>query len=252
MPNIVITEYNGIRMAYRLGSVDEQVICDTIVDDIFFKGTPEYVPKSDDILIDVGAHIGAFSILAATRVPYGRIYAIEPSQESFELLEQNVQLNRCSNIIPIKKALHDRKGEIKLFHDIELGNWGHSIVKEFSTEGEMVQCDTLERFFVENRIQVCNFIKFNCEGAEFSILLSAPIATLKKIENILILYHCDLETKYGLDELAQHLKKANFILVKRFQFGERGWIIGHRNLLRHVLLSTKHRIKKLIDFRRWS
>lgn len=244
--DIEISDWRGIQMAYRKGSVDEQVIKDTIYDDIFFKGVPEYVSKPNDVIIDVGAHIGAFSVMAAMRIPKGRVYSIEPSQKSYELLLQNIGLNQLGTITPIKSALFDRKGEIKLFHDVEQGNWGHSIIKEFSLEGEIVQCDTLQNFFADNDIRKCDFMKFNCEGAEFCILLSTPIETLKKVSVILILYHCDIEKKYTLNELTSHLKKADFIIIKRFQFGDRGWIIGHRNLFLHIILSLKHWIKKLV------
>jgi FkbM family methyltransferase len=243
---IKTSQWGGIKMAYRQGSVDEQVIRETIEDDMFFKGAPEYVIKQNDTIIDVGAHIGAFSVLAAKRIPNGKIYAIEPSQESYTILEQNIRMNGFSNIICFKRALYDRKGEIKLFYDNQHGNWGHSIVKEFSSEGEIVQCDTLQNFFADNDIKACGFMKFNCEGAEFSILLSTPFETLKKISVILILYHCDIEKKYSLSELTSHLRKADFIIVKRFQFGDRGWMVAHRSFLRHLILSTKHAIKRLL------
>ena len=65
MSIIQIKEHSTFRMAFRAGSVDEQVIKDTFVDDMFFKGVPEYSPKGDDVIIDVGAHIGAFTVQAA-------------------------------------------------------------------------------------------------------------------------------------------------------------------------------------------
>ncbi len=246
MTDTNISEYGGITMVYRANSVDENVIKDTLNDDIFYKGAPEYVPKKNDVIIDVGAHIGAFSVLASKRSPNARIYAIEPALESYQLLEQNIKLNKCDNVIPTKKALHNQRGEVKLFHDIEHGNWGHSIVKEFSPEGEIVHCETLEDFIKENKIDQCDFIKFNCEGAEFGIILSTSIETLKRIKTMLILYHCDLVKNHDLNELTTHLRKANFLIVKRFQFGERGWLIVHRNFLRHILLNTKHLIKRIL------
>lgn len=45
----------------------------------------------DSVVIDVGAHIGAFSVLAAARG--ARVVALEPVQENFQLLEENLRLN---------------------------------------------------------------------------------------------------------------------------------------------------------------
>jgi len=246
MSEIQISDYKGIKIAYRSNTVDENVIHDTINDDLFFKGVPEYVRKDDDVIIDVGAHIGAFSLLAATYVPNGRIYAIEPSVESFQLLQKNIKLNNLTNVEPINFALYTRTGEIMLYHDIDHGNWGHSIVKEFSPKGEMVSCDTLENFFTSKNLSKCDFIKFNCEGAEFGIILSTPLEILKKIDTMLILYHSDLEKNFKLKDLISHLRNADFLIVKRFQYGERGWVIAHRSLLRHFKLSVKHFIKNIL------
>ncbi|HMG93399.1 MAG TPA: FkbM family methyltransferase [Chryseolinea sp.] len=233
-------------MAFREGSVDEQVIKDTLEADIFFKGVPEYSPKEDDVVIDVGAHIGAFSVQAARRIFRSKIYAIEPSDESYELLLKNIAFNECENVFPFKIGLSDQTGQVRLFHDVENGNWGHSIVKEFSDEYEEIDCDTLGNFLATNGIQKCNFIKFNCEGAEFKVILSTPIEVMRKIETMLILYHSDLETKYSLNELISHLKAAEFLISKRFQFGDRGWIVAHRSITRHCYLKVKHWIKNTL------
>jgi FkbM family methyltransferase len=246
MSIIQTKEHNTFTMAFRAGSVDEQVIKDTLHDDMFFKGVPEYLPKKNDVIIDVGAHIGAFAVQAATRISRSTIYAIEPSDESYELLKKNIVLNKCENVFPFKIGLNDKPGRVRLFHDVEHGNWGHSIVKQFSDEYEEINCDTLANFLATNGIQKCNFIKFNCEGAEFKILLSTPIEVMRKIETMLILYHSDLERKYSLNELISHLKAAEFLISKRFQFGERGWIVAHRSITRLYYLSAKHWIKNIL------
>ena len=246
MSEIKITEYSRLKMAHRANSVDEQVLKDTLDDDIFFKGVPEYVPDTGDTIVDVGAHIGAFSLLAAARTPGGKIFAIEPSNESYNLLVENIRLNGYDNIKAFKIGLNEMAGEVKLFHDIETGNWGHSIVKEFSAKGEIIKCDTLTNFLNVNGITKCDFIKFNCEGAEFKILLTTPEKVLRKIGAILVLYHCDLETNFHLEQLTSHLRKAGFLVVYRFQFGERGWIVGHRDVMKYYFYKLKHWIKEII------
>src|SRR5262245_17130708 len=83
---------------FRPGSADENVINESFENDIFFRGTPEYRIKPDHIIMDVGAHIGCFSLLAAGRTPNGKIYAFEPSAETYQVLQQNVRANQLSNI----------------------------------------------------------------------------------------------------------------------------------------------------------
>ncbi len=50
------------------------------------------------ILIDVGAHIGYWTLLAASNCPGMRIISFEPAQNTFQLLERNVRLNGFKNI----------------------------------------------------------------------------------------------------------------------------------------------------------
>ncbi|HIH44213.1 MAG TPA: FkbM family methyltransferase [Candidatus Methanoperedenaceae archaeon] len=57
--------------------------------------------KSGETLLDVGAHIGAFTLRAAKQVGVGgKIVAFEPEPGNFKLLQKNIEINRYSNVIP--------------------------------------------------------------------------------------------------------------------------------------------------------
>lgn len=82
--HLSIGEYGAFTVAYRQGTADEDALDDSLEHDIFFPGMPEYKPQPADIIIDVGAHIGAFSLLAASKVARGRVFAIEASNETYK------------------------------------------------------------------------------------------------------------------------------------------------------------------------
>jgi hypothetical protein len=88
--NLGITSLGRLEVAYRKGTADEAVLAHSSDYDIFFTGTPEYQPAEDHVIIDVGAHIGTFSLRAGSMVPKGKVYAIEPCEDSFTLLRINV------------------------------------------------------------------------------------------------------------------------------------------------------------------
>jgi hypothetical protein len=160
-----------------------------------------------------------------------------------------VEINKITNIKIFKSALSDHVGETKLFYDLENGNWGHSITRNFSSEGEIVKMDTLANFFQINNIKKCDFIKFNCEGAEFGILLSCPIEVLKKVKNMLVLYHLDLISNYTLEELIKHLQSAGFYTeIRQKSYDEkRGWLIVMRKTkLQTYIFIGLSRIKSLV------
>lgn len=238
---------NGLTFFYREFSPDEQVIKDTITDNIFFEGFPEYKIKPNHIVFDIGAHIGAFSLLLSSRLPKGKVFAFEPCLETFEILEKNIEVNSIENILPFKVALTDYVGETKLYYDVNEGNWGHSITKAYSEKGEVVPTDTLNNFFQTHKIEKCDFMKFNCEGAEFKIILSTPKEALKKIDTMLVLYHMDLAEEFKISQLVNHLKSAGFYTEIRNQTeeGKRGWLIVMRvNYFQKTIFLSKIKIRK--------
>ena len=69
------------------------------------------VVKEGDVVIDVGANIGAFSIPLANLVgPKGAIVAFEPQRQLFQLLSANVALNELSNAFVYQKAVGEGGG----------------------------------------------------------------------------------------------------------------------------------------------
>jgi len=160
-------------------------------------------------------------------VSRGSVYAIEACEETFNYLRINVILNKLTNLSTFHLALSDRRGTCRLYYDSE--NWGHSIVGGLSNRGEAVECCTLQQFFDENKIDKCSFIKFNCEGAEFPILLSSPPDFLRRIEKMLVLYHCDLWTKNTVEELLEHLQVSGFECVITNRTEKRGWVIATKS-----------------------
>lgn len=221
-----IRNFNGFEMAYRPGTVDEAVLRDSFSHDIFFSGVPEYEPSETDVIIDIGAHIGTFAVLAASKVPRGVVHAIEACQDTFDFLRMNAALNRRANIHAHRLALCGERGFCTLYHDAE--NWGHSVVRRQSASSETVECKTLQDFFEENGIDRCNFVKFNCEGAEFPILLASSFELLRRIDKMLVLYHGDLWTENTKEELIAHLEASGFKCVTRNQTEDRGWIVAIR------------------------
>lgn len=223
---LAIGEFDGFTVAYREGTADEKVIAHSFQNDIFLDRLPQYRPGPSDVVIDVGAHIGTFSLLAASKCPGGVVHAVEASQETFDYLRINAALNPRLPIRAHRLALTDRDGEVVLHHD--RGNWGHSIMKELSAKGETVPALSLATFFARNAIERAAFVKFNCEGAEFPILMQAPDETLARIEKMLVLYHLDLAQGYSLEKLLDRLAAAGFGTKILERKKKRGWVFAAR------------------------
>ena len=181
--------------------------------------------KKTDVLLDVGAHLGALSLLVAPRVR--KVYALEPSKNTYALLRLNTLLNFAVNISAERLALSDKDGSCKLFHAPEGESWGDSIVFDHSRLSEDVPCMSLSSFLDEKRITKIDFAKFNCEGAEFPILLSCDGRALSRIGKMLVLYHCDLMPGASEKALVSHLEEFGFKTKIRNRSKDRGWIIAY-------------------------
>lgn len=217
-------------IAFRPDTADESVLEHSFDSDIFFPPVHEYQPSDNDVIIDIGAHIGTFSLLAASRNSSITVHAIEACRETFDFLRINIALNKADRIKPHHLALSDKKGTCRLHYDS--GNWGHSIVSELSSDGETTTTDTLANFFGANGISHCNFMKLNCEGAEFPILTSAPVDVLRKVETFLVLYHSDMWQSHSQSDLAEMFHNAGFAtrILNDYvtETRDRGWLVASR------------------------
>ena len=75
-----------------------------------------YTLKKGDVVIDIGANIGTFSIKAAKIVgDEGKIIAIEPAPGNLEFLRRNVEANGLRNVVIISKGVWSSKGKASLY-----------------------------------------------------------------------------------------------------------------------------------------
>ncbi len=117
-------------------------------------------------VVDIGAHVGWYTLLAARRVgPGGRVFAFEPDPVNYKFLVSNVVANGFRNVDTIPKAVADRCGDMRLILAKEnLG--GHRLsLDSADQEAVLVKTTTLDAFF-ETLSQPPQVIKMDIEGAE--------------------------------------------------------------------------------------
>lgn len=144
----------------------------------------------NDVVLDAGAGIGEFTVLASKKIgPGGRIIAIEPDPNDFELLQLNIEKNNCVNVIPINIGLGRNPGERQM---------------EFRGRSYSFRVDTLENILQKAGLKKrINFIKMDIEGFETEVL-SQSIDIIKNTDTIAIELH---NTKEEVDRI---LSEHNF------------------------------------------
>jgi FkbM family methyltransferase len=77
-------------------------------------------PTDGDIVVDVGAHAGHYTVISSKRVgSKGKVVAIEADPTNFEILNRNIQLNGLTNIISLNYAAYSKQIKLKLYLPVE-------------------------------------------------------------------------------------------------------------------------------------
>lgn len=165
---------DGSRLAHR-----SQDIC--VIDEIYEKKVYErgYPLAKGDTVIDLGGHIGVFTLLAAKQVgPQGRVITCEPGPDNLPLLRKNVAANGLSNVKVLGVAVGDKEGSAQLFiadrwSDNALAN---TIFPSPGRKRVTVPMRTLDAIVAEERLSRIDLLKIDVEGAELIILAGARAA----------------------------------------------------------------------------
>ena len=127
--------------------------------------------NKSDIVIDAGANMGIFSLLAATKGAI--VYAFEPQPYFYSILCENISLNNFNDIItPICCGISDHKGQFVMSIDRD-NLLSASITINRGSDSCEINCTSIDQWVEENNIQRVDFIKVDIEGAERLLLLGA-------------------------------------------------------------------------------
>jgi FkbM family methyltransferase len=133
----------------------------------------EYVwaPEKPLVIFDLGAHFGDTALYYNSRFPEATIIAVEPFPENYERLIKHTK--HIPQIIAVHAAVGAYDGTIEL--NIVNSTLGHSLIKrDSSQESITVPLRTLSSLIEEYKINRIDLLKFDVEGAEFSIFENFP------------------------------------------------------------------------------
>jgi FkbM family methyltransferase len=135
-----------------------------------------------DVFVDVGAHVGWFTTIAARCVgPDGQVIACEPYPENAAALRKNLALNGMQNVLVVESALGDQPGTLHLRKGSDSGA---VTALDWSTGGdEDVPMTTLNDMV--SSVGAINLLKIDVEGWE-SHVLRGGAETLRRTANVLI------------------------------------------------------------------
>ncbi len=174
--------------------------------------------KPGESVIDLGANVGYYSIMAAWHLGHfqgSRVFAFEPNPHAFAYLERNKELNRLDNLVAVQQAVGERKGHITLYIDPDGITFG-SLQPYLShlTQACEVPVTTLDEFLHPYSDVKIALVKMDIEGAELLALQGAR-KTLEKFHPVIFYEENEaayIAFGYAVEELREFLRAFGYRL----------------------------------------
>jgi FkbM family methyltransferase len=145
----------------------------------------------DEVVFDVGANVGFYTLHAARIMRRGCVYAFEPEPGNFARLRRNCELNGfASGVKPQMVAVSDKVGAARFFKCERNSGWGN--LKGFpdviDSEFE-VKTTTIDEFCLSEGIDRIGFLKIDVEGHEPEVITGAArMLAEKRIDHVFAEY----------------------------------------------------------------
>ena len=179
----------------------------------------EYVVFETKNGLKIKIRVNSTDLMALTHVWIIQEYY----KENYELLLENIKLNNIENIFPYNVAVTKTTSHVKIFRNDDES--GHSMFLD-NENFVTVDSKSLNDIFLENEIHNCDFLKLDCEGAEYEIIDSILPDLIKKIKKTVIEYHLADKKPELLERLIHKLQKASFNVNTRPLFSDIGFLFG--------------------------
>lgn len=130
--------------------------------------------RKANVILDVGANTGIFSLIAQAENPAAHIYAFEPVMRVYKKLEENIALNKY-DILPVRKALSNSDGQAIIYDDTFEHTYSVTVNKNLRDPGadvSEVEIDImrLSTFIKDNHIARIDLMKIDVETHEPEVL----------------------------------------------------------------------------------
>jgi FkbM family methyltransferase len=191
-------------------------------------------PAQGNIMVDVGAHIGAYTIMASKHVgEKGKVIAIEADPANFKILERNIKLNHLTNVIALNIAAFSNQTKLKLYlPEQQSGRTIYNTVISSRAVKEHpfveVKADTLDRLLNLEGFQTIDWLKIDVEGGEYDVLKGAH-NTISKSKGLSLMVEVHGSEMYRLVTELLNAQNCRIIIEQMNQNHDWGYIIAQKS-----------------------
>jgi FkbM family methyltransferase len=205
--------WNGLRISHPSDQNGfASVLVETWVEEAY-TARGFYLPRDGDVVFDIGANVGVFSLYLAS-ASRCRVIALEPFPENFEYLQRNVRDNHLDNVEMHRMALN---GATSRAYMQRVGNRSldHVLTHDASNVSafETTTC-TLAELLDLTHVETAALLKMDIEGSEKAVFEQATPKTLSRFARIALEYHDNLQPG-TLDVLRRRLTATHEFEISR-------------------------------------
>lgn len=214
----------GKTLKWRSNLATEKHIVDSV-----FRGS-EYTRRSvglgglvlskDDVVLDLGGNIGAFTCDIFDKVK--KVITFEPEDVNFEFLSTNCSENKCSNVILHKKAVVGNDDKVRDFY-LGKAPYYYSFLVKHNRKRVPVECVNINDVMREYKPTK---MKVDIEGSEWEVLTNCT--DFGRVNQIIFEYNFDMnmDLKTGFERfkiLTEHLRKHGFDVQEMERDMKQNW-----------------------------
>jgi FkbM family methyltransferase len=186
----IATSKDGIKLRLEPGAGESFTFFENLIRRDYLSGGIKLKPG--DTVVDIGANIGSFSVLAASLVgPKGRVVCFEPIPDIADRLKANIALNEFTNVVCIVEAVEAATGCIDI-HVTEKSSLSTAQITRTENNAASrlnVPTTTLAHSMERLDLSRINLLKVDCEGSEYGIFETMSPETANAIDQIAIEPH---------------------------------------------------------------
>ena len=195
--NKITFNFNSRELQATLPDSAAQSVWAEIFKEREYKTAEEIIKGAVNPIVDVGAHVGLFSLYIRALNDSAPIYALEPEIDNFNLLNNNIKDNKLKKIKTFQVALGGREGESHLLVSVDSHN--HRLVDAPSDEliehldeqpvTQIVKMHALRDFLNKQNIDKVSLLKMDIEGGEYDVFSACMPEDFARVGVVIMEYH---------------------------------------------------------------
>ncbi|CAM3414306.1 FkbM family methyltransferase [Nocardioides dubius] len=171
------------------------------------------------VVLDVGAHVGCFTVSAALRMPGAEVHSYEASPSTSHFLQRNVDDNGLQGRVTVNNlAVQGVAGELEIADNGAASGHNGVLHLDGATTTVRVRSVSMAQALTASG-RTADLVKIDTEGGEYDMVLGSDPADWEGVRRVVLEYH-DLPG-HSWDELDRFFASAGLNLLQREEFGPR-------------------------------